>query len=452
MCFYQDSDLNEINYQFETIPFIFDSATFVKTLNKRGYDYNDALTRFRRILFDEQGHQINSVNLLTTLSQESDLGFSFVDYLVGKGITNIYFYCEERDWDLGRSFYHKLYADARIRIKGCVSDITFLGKRTDNNYPVVSFAPINYFSYEEEDVILILSANQLSEVELEFKGRGLNVFNIQNLLKDAAEYARINYPYQELKKRYPEVDLIVIKPPRPIGQMLPEIRSENENEILAQKITLMSIANGLKENPPKIPLALLECETTIEEIKEFVSYRQDLGQKNDGFAKPFDRFGEYVNVVDGHRLTTDQPEHFRNTIYLYGQIDVFSPCTADDKTAASFLQRLLNEKEQNAYKVINSGGWSPSNVTNMNRVILEENNYSSGDKIIIWSRFLPNPEELAYELIDLEALFDRPHAHGELLVAIDQYNEVAQKLVANAIFDHLQETRLLSNEKHTYTL
>ena len=445
--FYHSSDLNEVKYQFETIPFIFDNSTFIKTLNNKGYDYNDALTRFRRILFDEHMHQTNSVDLLTTLSQESDLGYSFVDYLIDKEITNIYLYCEERDWNLGRSFYHKLYVDPRINIKGCISDITFIGKKTDN-YPMVDLVSVNYFSYEEDDVIILLSANGLPEVELEFIGRGLNVFNIQNLLKDTATYARVNYPYQKLQKKYPNVDLIFIKPPRPLSKTPIENRSENENEILAQKINLMNVANDLKKNPPKIPIALLECGVTLEEAKEFVNYRQDLDRKNDGYSKPVDRFGEYVNVVDGNRVTTGQPDSFRNIIYIYGKNFVFSPCTTDDKTAASTLQRLLNKKDQNAYKVVNSGGWSLSNITNMHRVMLDTYTYLTGDKIIIWADFLPDPDKLDYVLIDLETLFDRPHAHGELVVAKSHYNEIAQKLVAEAIFDKLQKKKLLSNEKN----
>ena len=56
-----------------------------------------------------------------------------------------------------------------------------------------------------------------------------------------------------------------------------------------------------------------------------------------------DQHGRYVNILGGHRVTTYQPEQHCRTVYLVGGCMVFGVGTDDNRTIASYLQKLLNQ-------------------------------------------------------------------------------------------------------------
>ncbi len=63
----------------------------------------------------------------------------------------------------------------------------------------------------------------------------------------------------------------------------------------------------------------------------------------------------YFNVVDNKRLTTDSPENYAHTIHLFGGSTIYNGEVPDQYTVASFLQRILNEKIPQRYRVLNYG-------------------------------------------------------------------------------------------------
>ena len=65
--------------------------------------------------------------------------------------------------------------------------------------------------------------------------------------------------------------------------------------------------------------------------------------------------GEFFNVRDNRRVTTDSPKHFKNNIYIFGGSTIYSSEVPDSYTIPSILQRLINNKHPNSYKVINMG-------------------------------------------------------------------------------------------------
>ena len=75
---------------------------------------------------------------------------------------------------------------------------------------------------------------------------------------------------------------------------------------------------------------------------------------NNGVKKLADFRSKYVNIINGIRYTTDEPEYFKNTIHIYGACTVRGTGVEDKHTVASFLQRKLNEEEKK-YRVINHG-------------------------------------------------------------------------------------------------
>lgn len=70
---------------------------------------------------------------------------------------------------------------------------------------------------------------------------------------------------------------------------------------------------------------------------------------------PLDYQGAYISNSNGMRNTTDQPEKYQHTIYLFGGSTVYCQNSPDEYTIASYLQRLFNEQYGHTYRVLNMG-------------------------------------------------------------------------------------------------
>jgi len=77
---------------------------------------------------------------------------------------------------------------------------------------------------------------------------------------------------------------------------------------------------------------------------------------------PNDFENSYIKVKDGIRSTSFQPEVYLHTIYVLGGSTVFCAEVPDDYTMPSYLQKLINEKYKNKYRVVNLGA-SSVNIT-----------------------------------------------------------------------------------------
>lgn len=73
---------------------------------------------------------------------------------------------------------------------------------------------------------------------------------------------------------------------------------------------------------------------------------------------PIDFSGKYINIKSDRRLTTDQPQFYRNKIYIFGGSTVFCNEVPDGSTIASALQRAVNYIYPNTYRVENLGATS----------------------------------------------------------------------------------------------
>lgn len=75
------------------------------------------------------------------------------------------------------------------------------------------------------------------------------------------------------------------------------------------------------------------------------------------YVKHADVAEEFLNVQDGCRKTIGTPEDFQNTIWIFGGCVIFGYAVEDDGTIASQLQKILNQKYTNKWRVVNLGIW-----------------------------------------------------------------------------------------------
>jgi len=80
--------------------------------------------------------------------------------------------------------------------------------------------------------------------------------------------------------------------------------------------------------------------------------------KKAGVIMHSDLQSEFINVVNGVRMTADPPERADRSVHILGQCVAYGFGTDDGRTIASFLQRRINASPSMAsYRVLNYGVW-----------------------------------------------------------------------------------------------
>lgn len=176
-------------------------------------------------------------------------------------------------------------------------------------------------------------------------------------------------------------------------------------------------------------------------------------------AKVFDRMGikcladyssQYVNIINGKRVTTHQPKKFNNTVYIFGQCTARGTGVEDSDTIASNLQRMLNQNIPNGYRVVNMAIGCGSDLFD-DMEYMRKQEYSPGDIVLLCTNLeiVPNYvfDEYDIEHVDLSPSFNRPHEYGEWFTDMTFHtNAVGNKIIAQKIEEHLTQNGYLKND------
>ncbi len=92
--------------------------------------------------------------------------------------------------------------------------------------------------------------------------------------------------------------------------------------------------------------------------------------------------GKYFNVTEHLRVTTNSPDSFQNTIHLLGGSTIYNAEVPDQYTVASNLQRKINKKFPNQYRVINYGVTSINTAQQVERLKMID--LKPNDKVIFY--------------------------------------------------------------------
>ena len=161
-----------------------------------------------------------------------------------------------------------------------------------------------------------------------------------------------------------------------------------------------------------------------------------------------DTASKHYNVVNGTRVTTDQPEKYNKTIHIFGNCNAVG-CFAEDRlTIASQLQKKLNDSFPNAVRVVNTANWQGFTET-ARQILSPKYQFQPNDVVVIlshtadWSlydkaldQFQDTPHSAYYDLSDL---FQRPHTHGEIIFDNIHMNHKGYGLVADRLHSILAD-------------
>jgi [citrate (pro-3S)-lyase] ligase len=176
-----------------------------------------------------------------------------------------------------------------------------------------------------------------------------------------------------------------------------------------------------------------------EYFREISTYEQI---ERDGAVYLRDGAGFYRNIVGGRRITTDVPDKYNNTIYVYGPCWIMGRRAEDKHTIQSHLQRILNNNANHigrVFRVVNCGVAVPGYEYNAVMRMMQER-FVGGDIVIFITYDISglkffNPDDSDRVLFcDISAAFDRPHEFGEIFLDWVHWGHKGNKLVADLIY------------------
>lgn len=195
----------------------------------------------------------------------------------------------------------------------------------------------------------------------------------------------------------------------------------------------------LKGNPPHVAKAHGSIEYYSDEYIENIFTGKNSIRRTTGDLVQENHTSKYVNVVNGMRFTTNQPTVFKSRVHVFGPSIAYGFGIEDSYTFPSCLQRLLNNQEENHYKVLNYG---------VRGLPLEEYYYIirtadifENDHIICVIAGSPGKECKEVLLghkgitVDLTDYFQRPHEYGEVFFDAGHFHYKGHIASATILFN-----------------
>ena len=166
---------------------------------------------------------------------------------------------------------------------------------------------------------------------------------------------------------------------------------------------------------------------------------------NNGIRRFEDTHGKFRNILNGHRITVEQPANHKRTIFMLGGCAIFGHGVTDEGTIVSQLQKLCNDNiPQERINIENYGYYlcTMDFQSNEQFCILQSLPLQPGDIVIFQGKsFIDIP------CLDLSRLYERPHNYGELFFDTSHLCENGCRLVAEKVFDYLQENQFFTQFK-----
>lgn len=434
---------------FETEPIAY---TEVLAMNTAISEYADAVSRIGHLIEMKKEREAICEIIKGRIQEAYSLRGSVSAYFEEKGMTSVCLYCEEADADLGVMICKDFQVNSRVRVPFFFSSQPYTMEYPDWLYTAgPTFEPITEESLQSgmDSIILVVSANKELEGKSELNRiadvKKATVLYLIDMVKDISYHYQYK-PVREFAEAHPHTKIYTFTNPK-----FPTkgTRNENEHWMFDNEWSRNASLRSLRSDSPILSKAFQDYGYSIEDAREVMeAYPQY--ETEEGTARLHDRRGKLVNIVEGHRVTTDVPDDFDRTIYILGGCSAFGVAAQDSETLASWLQRILNEKAPEAkFAVMNYGIFAAR------RRLLIVNDLrnlqcSPGDVV-----FIQIPGVSGIPNCNFSSLYERPHNFGEVYadcspdVRGGHRSMQGQKALAEQFFYVLAEDGLLKEPDRT---
>lgn len=176
-----------------------------------------------------------------------------------------------------------------------------------------------------------------------------------------------------------------------------------------------------------------------------------------GYKVHSDYTSEKVNVINNRRFTTDVPDKFDNTIYIFGKSGVYGYGVEDRDTIASKLQNFINKKYDKKLRVVNCGVAAISDEEIRHNI--ESVDYRQGDiivNIVLKRRCYDNKNKgcnLSKGYTDLLPLFNESKNRKTMFVdSVPHLNGRGNELIADKICTDIIDYIVTSDNIEQYSM
>ncbi len=203
--------------------------------------------------------------------------------------------------------------------------------------------------------------------------------------------------------------------------------TENERFILENRINFATVCQH-----PHIAYAIQQYIPDINDISEVLNPPSKAYIGIDGARHYEDYRGKHFNIVNGHRITVDQPQTSKRTIYVMGPCYIMGVGVRDEGTYSSQLQMLLNKYAADKGFLVENYGLCLDGLDAEDEMIKLFNTFplKSGDIVIgLGGKYRARNNEL----------ITNPYKYGELFFDVTHLTEAAHKMIAEGVFKTLKE-------------
>ncbi len=335
-------------------------------------------------------------------------------------------------WEVHAQFSHdKKIKPTFATIQGNIDSVRFSPGTLFDALEIKNSADVNP---ENFDKIFILTTQRLN-----FNSD--KIIYLDELRNKFILRTYVEMPFLHFLKNNPGVKLFLTN--FPILQ-LNEYSTERERKIAAEGTgSLTPISDSLKRDlNSKTPYDFLGYSG--QDLLDMLNLT-DAKTNLDGSTILNDSDNPLVQVKNGRRVVTNQPENFKNHIYILGGCSHYGTGAPFDKTIPSYLQNLLN-KNNLPYRVENISQFFTYRYQDM-FYNLQNLDLRDGDIIFVFFDNFLSPNLPAF---DVSKIFIRPHNYGEVYVDTAHVNELGYKAMAEKYFDFLTQNNFFQNVEFKY--
>ncbi|GHV07025.1 hypothetical protein FACS1894217_06930 [Clostridia bacterium] len=375
--------------------------------------------------------------LLSKLNFINASPYSLFQYCLDNGIKKLSIYTDKKHWQLAEPLLFPFIINRNKFpiIKGCYSNEAFSTAfgQSSNHFGVFKCEDVNKAKFTDKDTVLFIQCNPSIEAMESVRNSGAKPLLISQVVTAMEVFCTYVRPVKLFMQKHPGVGVIGLRRPKfPEGSAL---RSENEEKLYSTPITRSDWISAV-ERGEKITTSFdgLGYDLFSPEFKEI--YMIPPSHINNDGIKVYDDFsGTYLNLKDGRRCTTGQPENPKRTVYISGGCFGFSTHARDSRTIASVLQNNFNVKcPDRAIRVENFSVFAAKAI-NHQYDCLSSIPAEQGDLVVILDA---NPQ-MGIPIIELKDLFNRPHEYGEVFSdRPNHFNENGYRVIAEKLFEFIE--------------
>lgn len=160
-----------------------------------------------------------------------------------------------------------------------------------------------------------------------------------------------------------------------------------------------------------------------------------------------DHTSNLVNIENGIRKTSYQPEQYVGTIYIFGMCTIYGAMVEDGYTIPSIIQKYINESGK-AYRVVNLGSELPINPIRIKEVL----NISENDLIVCLFPYMTEEIKVRIPVTEIGEKFNRIwkeefYDKECFMDAIQHCGDNGNIIYSKIIYQELEKHLVAANEK-----